>query len=121
MATWPSTLPDPLMTGYELQATDPTIRTDMDAGSARVRRRNTATPDHVSLRFMLTEAQMAIFRAFWESDFMSGAAWVYMPIKDGRTASVSSKECRPVSGAFKSLMASATHWAVEFQVEVRNA
>ena len=121
MSTWPVTLDIPKFSGYDLQTTDPTIRTDMDGGSPRVRRRSTASPDHVSLRFVFDVAQMAIFRAFWESDFLNGAAWVNMPIKDGRTPGMVSKECRPVSGAFKASPISASHWMVDFQVEVRSA
>lgn len=121
MSTWPSTLPQPQFSGYDLQTGDPTIRTDMEGGSARVRRRCTAVPDQVTLRFIFDEAQMAIFRTFWESDFLNGAAWVFVPVKDGRAAGVRNKECRPESGAFKCSPLSATHWAVEFKVEVRNA
>lgn len=121
MSTWPSSLPIPKLSGYDLQTTDPTIRTDMEGGSARVRRRYTAAPDHVSFSFLFDESQMATFRAFWESDFLNGAAWVFVPIKDGRSPGVASKEVRPVTGSFKSSPVSATHWSVEFQVEVRNA
>lgn len=121
MATWPSSLPVPKFSGYDLQTTDPTARTDMESGPARVRRRYTAAPDHVSLGFILDETQMATFRALWESDFQNGAAWVFVPIKDGRSVGVSNKEVRPLTGSFKSAPVSATHWSVEFQVEVRNA
>lgn len=119
--TWPSTLPIPTMSGYEIETTDPTVRTDMESGSARVRRRFTAAPDKISLAFVFDEAQMIIFRAFWESDFLNGAAWVYMPIRDGRTAGVSNKECRPSAGKFKAAPISSSHWNVSFDVEVRNA
>ena len=118
---WTSTLPIPSMSGYDIETTDPTIRTDMDGGAARVRRRFTAAPDKVSLTFVFDDAQMAIFRAFWESDFLNGAAWVFMPISDGRTAGLTNKECRPSAGKFKAAPISATHWNVSFDVEVRNA
>lgn len=121
MANWPATLPDPLMSGYGLETTDPTARTDMESGPARVRRRFTAAPDKLSLRFLFDTSQMAIFRAFWESDFQNGAVWANLRIKDGRTATPVLKECRPVNGVFKCAPLSATHWSVEFQVEVRNA
>lgn len=121
MSTWPSTLPIPQMAGYDVEATDPTARTDMDSGPARVRRRFTAAPDKVSLSFIMDEAQMIIFRAFWETDFLSGAAWVYMPIRDGIAAGMSSKECRPSAGKFKASPVSSSHWNVSFDVEVRSA
>lgn len=123
MATWPTTLPPPLFSGYELQSGSQTIRTDMESGAARVRRRQTAAPDTAGLRFLLTEAQMQIFRAFWDSasGFSGGAAWVVVPIRDGRTSGVANKECRPLTGDYKAALVSASAWSVEFKVEIRNA
>jgi hypothetical protein len=121
MSTWPATLPAPRLPGYGLQTGDPTARTDMDSGPARVRRRFTAAPDRLTLSFVFTEAQMVIFRAFWLSDFQQGAAWVFIPIKDGSVAGLVSRECRPTSGQFKSGLLRDTVWAVEFDVEVRSA
>lgn len=121
MATWPTSLPDPQFSGYDLETTDATVRTSMDGGAPRVRRRNTATPDHVTLRFVLSEAQMATFRAFWDGGFMSGAAWVFMPVKTGRAAGLASRECRPLNGVFHAVPISKTHWSVDLKVEVRNA
>lgn len=119
MATWPTSLGNPQFSGYDLETTDPTVRTDMEGGSARVRRRYTAAPDTVSLKFLFDTAQMATFRAFWDYDLMNGAAWVYMPVKTGYLSGLESRECRPTTGKFKSVPVSATHWLVEFQVEVR--
>lgn len=121
MSTWPTTLPIPKLIGYGLQTTDPTARTDMDSGPARVRRRFTAAPDRLTLSFIFTEAQMVIFRAFWLSDFQQGAAWVYMPIKDGIAAGLVSRECRPLTGQFKGGLIRDNVWMVEFDVEVRSA
>lgn len=121
MASWPSTLPAPAISGYALQSGDATIRTDMESGPARVRRRYTATPDKLTLRFVMTEAQMAAFRAFWEGDADFGAAWWWLTVKDGRTVGSVAREVRPTNGAFKSEMIDAVHWSVTFEVEVRSA
>lgn len=120
MATWPTSLPVPQLAGYDLQTADATARTDMEGGAARVRRRSTSRPDEVSLAFVLDEAQMATFRAFWEDSFLSGAGWVYVPVKLGRTPGVTSQECRPKGGTFKATPLSSTHWSVSFPVEVRS-
>lgn len=119
MATWPSTLPEPLAPGYGLDAGEATVRTDMDGGAARVRRRCTAIPDKVSLKFLLTEAQMVIFRAFYDADMQQGAAWVFIPVKTGRSIGVSNLECRPTS-PFKFALVGKC-FAVELPVEVRSA
>jgi hypothetical protein len=121
MATWPSTLPIPLLAGYELETTDPTRRTDMESGAARVRRTNTGSPDNITLTLLLTEDEMAIFRAFWVDEWKEGAAWVYFPVKDGMAAGVANKECRPKKGSFKATPIKLTSWHVQIEIEVRNA
>ena len=121
MATWPTTLPPPSISGYSMQTADATIRTDMESGPARVRRRYTATPDKAMLRFVFDEAQMAAFRTFWDGDAEQGAAWWYLLVKDGRSAGGTSREVRPAQGSFKAELIDAGHWAVSFEVEVRRA
>lgn len=121
MATWPSTLPIPSFNGYGLQSGDDTIRTDMESGAARVRRRSTSSPDELTLRFVLSASQMATFRDFWDDEWMSGAAWILLPIKDGRSALEANKECRPKPASFKATPLSAMSWALELTVETRHA
>lgn len=121
MATWPTSLPSPSLEGYGLTAGNPVIRTDMESGPARVRRRFTAAPDTVTLRFTFTDAQMAAFRTFWNTDAQQGAAWFYLTLRDGRSAGDVTREVRPTSGAFNASLLSTGIWAVSFSVEVRNA
>lgn len=119
MSTWPVTLPIPLLSGYEVELTDPTARTDMESGAARVRRRSTGAPDGITFSLSMTEAQFLIFRAFWDTEWQQGAAWVYFPVRDGYAAGVSSKECRPTTGKFKAALVTPDRWRVQIAVEVR--
>lgn len=118
---WPSTLPPPLLAGYSLETGDNTIRTDMDTGPARVRRRSTAAPDTVGFSVLLNAEQMVIFRAFWDTDWQSGAAWVRFQLKTGRTSGSTLLECRPVPAKWKAQPISDVHWHVSLTVEVRSA
>jgi len=118
---WPSAFPNPLLSGYDLETGDPTARTDMESGAARVRRRNTGVPDHVTLSVLLSDEQMIDFRAFWNDEWRQGAAWVFFPIKDGFSAGINNKECRPTTGKFKATPIKLTYWQVQIAVEVRNA
>lgn len=119
MATWPTTLPPmPLRDGYEITFGNPTIRTDMESGPARVRRRSRASPDKIPLQFLLTEAQMATFRAWFDADIQQGAAWFICPIKDGRQTGVVPKEVRIEGGSLKSAP-EGQGWRLSFQVETR--
>lgn len=121
MATWPTTLPSPLRSGYGIQTQDATVRTDMDVGPARVRRRTTSAPDTVTLSWLFDASQMAVFRAFWEGDWNYGSSWVYIPLRDGWSSAMVSIECRPNPSTFKAAPASVTHWQVDMTVEVRHA
>lgn len=121
MATWPTTLPAPSLEGYGLETQDQTVRTEMEGGAARVRRRTTTIPDRFTLRLSLSVEQMATFRAFWAADWQHGAAWVFIPLKDGTAATAQPRECRPVPATYKAWLVSATRWSVEITVEVRNA
>lgn len=117
MASWPASLPAALASGYTLEAGVNTVRTDMDSGSPRVRRRSTSAADLVTLAWLMTPAQMMTFRAFWATDLYSGAAWIVMPVKDGRDTGPIAREVRFVA-PFKADYA-AGNWQVSAQVEVR--
>ncbi|MDD5028907.1 MAG: hypothetical protein PHH58_05290 [Rhodoferax sp.] len=75
MAVWPSTLPLPRASGYKVKPVDPIVRTEMEAGAPRARRRTTARNDRVSVSWIMQDAQVAIFRAWLDTDCAGGAAW----------------------------------------------
>lgn len=120
MPAWPSTLPAPLTENYGVDATDTTVRTDMDSGPARVRRRFTAAPDMLTATWRLSEAQMAIFRTFFEDDIDHGAAWFDMPVKDGRTEGGETQEVR-FSAPWRASYIGGYGWTISATIEVRNA
>ena len=120
MATWPSSLPNPLRSGYGVEVQDATIRTDMDSGSARVRRRSTSIPDRVTVSWLFDADEMATFRSFWNGDWNYGAAWVTIPLRHFMTSALVNLDCRPVPATFKATPASSTHWQVDITVEVRD-
>ncbi|MFA7287328.1 MAG: hypothetical protein WC055_00465 [Melioribacteraceae bacterium] len=74
MATWPATLPQlPLEAGYSESTIDTSIRTSMDVGPAKVRRRISAgTRDH-QMQFIMTSAQLSDFKTFYETTLLSGS------------------------------------------------
>lgn len=120
MATWPSSLPAPLLTDYGFETSDATVRTDMDAGAARVRRRFTAAPDMLQAGWKFTEAQMATFRTFFETDLSMGAAWFNLTIKDGRVAGLVSREVR-FAAPWRAAFIPGYGWHVSATLEVRDA
>lgn len=57
MANYPSTLPSPRVGGATYTPQDNSIRTQMVAGAAKVRRRFTAVPEMVQLTILLTSLE----------------------------------------------------------------
>ena len=66
MRRWPDCLPTPSFPGFGQQPFDKTIRSDMEAGLARVRLTTFANADLVKMMWIMTDAQMGAFRAFWD-------------------------------------------------------
>lgn len=120
MADFPSTLPQPLASGYGISPLDQTVRTDMEVGAARVRRRTSARLDRVTLSWIFTDAQLATFRAWFENDSTGaagGASWFNVNLAIGTTGLVA-VQARFV-GVYKADHLGALIWSVSAEVEVR--
>lgn len=64
MADWPQTLPAPLVDGASYAPQENTIRTQMAAGAAKMRRRFTAVSEIFDFTLRLTDAQVDTLDAF---------------------------------------------------------
>lgn len=73
MAIWPVTLPQRLLASdFEEIPPDLTIRTQMDSGAPKVRRRWSAAPRLFSCRLLLTGAQTETLDAFYYTTLVGG-------------------------------------------------
>lgn len=90
MPVWPATLPQkPLLSDFERQAADRTIRSEVDAGPAIVRRRFHRGVDEFPWSAYLTDAQRATFESFHDVSLEGGALAFDMPSpEDGTTIEV---------------------------------
>lgn len=123
MATWPTTLPKPLRASWQLQPLAQTIRTDMDSGIGRVRRRTRAIIDTVNVEWAMSAAQLAEFRTWWENpaEGNGGVAWFDMPIQTGMEATCEQPRRARFVGqwAVQAFSGSKTHFRVNAILEVR--
>jgi hypothetical protein len=119
MATWPTTLPEAKFSGYQLAPQPQSLRTDMEIGAGRSRRRSYSRNDHVSVSWQMTDAQFTAFRAWFEDDTEAagGSAWFYITLCVGDTGATS-KEARFI-GEFQASLSGHLQWAVTAQLEVR--
>ena len=119
MATWPATLPAPLLPGYQLAPIDPVSRTDMESGAPRARRRTYARNDRLQVSWIFNDTQMAAFRTWFESDAEAagGAAWFYVKLRIGKTGATT-EEAR-FTGPWQASLAGYNVWHVTAPIEVR--
>jgi len=75
MPTWPSTLPQAFPVGTNVQVQDVRIRTSVDAGLPKLRRRFTAAIRTYTLatdRFIMTDTQQTTFETFYTTTLEGG-------------------------------------------------
>jgi hypothetical protein len=120
MATWPTTLPAPMAQGYSIDPIDPVIRTDMEVGAVRARRRTAARQDKVSAAWAFSDAELQIFRE-WFDDGSTGAAggsaWFNIDLRIG--AGGSTPEEARFSTPPRIALVSGGRWQVTADLEVR--
>lgn len=73
MAVWPTSLPAPALNSLQESPPDNVIRTNMDKGPAKVRRRTTANIRPISFILVLTAAEVAALDTFYVDDTFSGS------------------------------------------------
>jgi hypothetical protein len=72
MATWPATLPAPSLNTLTDALPENRIRTQMDKGPDKVRRRTTANTAPLSFTLKLTTAQWNTLKTFYNTTLYSG-------------------------------------------------
>jgi hypothetical protein len=72
MATWPGTLPNPTSDGYQEVMADNAIRSRMDAGPDKVRKRSTAAPVLFQLAYNMTPTQVSTLETFFSTTINDG-------------------------------------------------
>lgn len=71
---WPATLPqEPKLAGHSEQPPKLTVRTEMDVGPAKVRRRTSAGVRNFSMSIVMTRAQCALLDEFFLDSAQGGA------------------------------------------------
>lgn len=106
MPAWPSTLPQATLPGHELAPDDSVIRTDMEAGRARARRRYTRAPTRTTVRWVFaTRQQFHVFESWWVLEIDHGASGFTLSLPNGAGMStvtarfVEPYKARPLGGS----------------------
>ena len=118
---FPSELPGPLVSGYSATRQDPILRTGMDAGAPRARRRYTDTADYLDCSWAFDQAEMNIFKWFYEETLNDGLEWFDMDVDVGGQENVIGKqtyECR-FRRVYQARARLCNQWTVSGSLELR--
>lgn len=75
---WPAGLPCALREGHSTQHGTPFVRTQMESGRARQRRKFSSVPSVQQFSWLMTQAQCMAFEAWFRDSLEDGAAWFNM-------------------------------------------
>ena len=80
---WPDKLPLPSTEGYGIAPGEAILRTEMEAGPARQRRRFTQVPSRIAVRWLMRAEQFALFEAWYRYTAEEGGAWFEIDLLGG--------------------------------------
>lgn len=72
MNTWPATLPERFSRNFDTTDVDTLLRSEMDTGPSKVRRRFTGNIEQIQTTINLTEAQVDILKSFYRNTLGGG-------------------------------------------------
>ncbi|WP_375695618.1 hypothetical protein [Bartonella sp. AC66GZZY] len=116
MIAWPETLPLPTVEGYGIQPGDAILRTEMEAGPARQRRRFTQVPSRVLVCWIMRRDQFALFEAWYRWQAKEGGAWFEIELLGG--LGLLTQEAR-FTRQFQVQLFGGTIWEIRSELEIR--
>ena len=113
---WPDRLPLPTIEGYGIRPGEAILRTEMEAGPARQRRRFTNVPSRITVRWVMRAEQFLLFESWYRWAAAEGGAWFEIDLLGGlgllaqEARFTRQFEARPYRGRL---------WEVTSELEVR--
>lgn len=84
MPLYPATLPRPSVDGYGLSPFDPVVRSRFAAGRKQSRERQRTPPTAIAVRWIFTEAELAVFESWWHHVALDGAGAFDIELANGQ-------------------------------------
>ncbi|MEO5338545.1 MAG: hypothetical protein H7841_16900 [Magnetospirillum sp. WYHS-4] len=114
--TWPTTLPLPTVQGYGIRPGEAILRTEMEAGPARQRKRFTQVPSRISVRWLMKREQFALFDAWYKWQAKEGGEWFDIPLLGGM--GLVEHEAR-FTRQFEAKLVGGVLWEIASELEIR--
>ena len=115
--TFPKRLPYPTVESYSIRPDEAIIRTDMEAGPARQRRRYTQTPSKIAVKWIMSPEQFCLFEAWYKYYAKEGAEWFVITLLGG--IGLTEQEAR-FTQQFEASLASGRLWQITTELEIRD-
>ncbi len=115
--TFPSLLPYPLASSYTIKPDEAIVRTDMEAGPARQRRRYTQTPSKITVKWIMNKEQFALFEAWYKYQAKEGAEQFYITLLGG--LGLTEQEAR-FTTQFEATLTNGYLWEITSELEIRD-
>lgn len=77
---YPSALPRGLYAGRSYQLVDPLVRSELQSGRARQRRRFSNVPEGAQVSWLFNSVQARAFIAWWRDALVDGSLWFECPL-----------------------------------------
>ncbi len=115
--TFPKHLPYPTVEGYSIKPDEAIVRTDMEAGPARQRRRYTQTPSKISVRWLMNREQFSLFEAWYKFHAKEGAEWFFITLLGG--LGLLEQDAR-FTKQFEAKLYNGILWEITSELEIRD-
>ena len=117
MTTWPATLPLPTIQGYDIRPGEAILRTEMESGPARQRKRFTQVPSRFTARWLMRRTQFAVFESWYSLQAQDGGTWFDINLLNG--IGLSTSEARFTRQFDARLTGGGMLWEVTTELEIR--
>ena len=114
---YPAGLPLPLRSGYGLNHVSPMMRTELESGRARQRRRYTSVPSIASVSWVFTQAEAQLFEAWFRWSLSDGVEWFNAKLRT--PLGLQSYECRFVEMYSGPDLVGVDRWQFGASLEIR--
>lgn len=108
-------LPLPQLKSYSVKRASSALKTKMDSGYQRKRRRFKNTPSIVSIKFLFSSSEFELFEGWYHNVLLEGQHWFNMPVKTA--AGLVEHACR-FSGDYAHKPLTQKLWQVTAKLEV---
>lgn len=114
---YPTGLPLPLRNGYDINHVSPLMRSDLQSGRARQRRRYTSVPSMASVSWNMSQQQAQLFEAWFRWELVDGSEWFNAEIRT--PLGLQSYECRFADMYSGPQLVGVDRWVFQAMLEIR--